>query len=161
MSVDRCPSCAAAVPAGAPWCTLCWAPLRKPEPEPEPQPAPELAPQPAAAVVVPAQPSDSDVLTATATSTATATTTATANLATQPVGWPCVNCNISIPIEHDDCPDCGRRFLDEPLGENAGLVDRLPVYMDKKGFNAAVIVAGSFGLTVLLVAFLALLGLFF
>lgn len=81
-------------------------------------------------------------------------------LATQAVGWPCVNCHISVPIEDDVCPTCGRRFLDEPLGENAGLADRLPGYMQKKGFNAAVIVAGSFGLTIVLVAILALFGLF-
>ena len=106
---------------------------------------------------VPAQPTELDPLTAPLPAEPTPTTT----LATRPIGWPCVACNISVPIDDDECPNCGRRFLSAALGEDEGLVDRLPGMTEKKGFTAAVIVTGSFGLTIVLVLLLAILGLIF
>lgn len=44
----RCPTCAAHVPAGASWCTLCYADLR-----PAPAAAPAPCPEPAAPVPAP------------------------------------------------------------------------------------------------------------
>ncbi|MEO6821677.1 MAG: hypothetical protein ABI468_04265 [Candidatus Nanopelagicales bacterium] len=45
MNLARCPQCNAALPHGAPWCSLCHADLRPPPPEPVPEPeaaTPEL-----------------------------------------------------------------------------------------------------------------------
>lgn len=36
-NLARCPQCNAALPHGAPWCSLCHADLRPPPPEPEPE----------------------------------------------------------------------------------------------------------------------------
>jgi hypothetical protein len=106
---------------------------------------------------VPAQSTEPDPLTAPLEPEAPVSTT----FPTQAIGWPCVSCNISVPIDEDTCPNCGRRFLEAPLGEDAGLVDKLPAMTSQKGFTAAVIVAGSFGVTLLLVVLLAVLGLLF
>jgi uncharacterized radical SAM superfamily protein len=64
-------------------------------------------------------------------------------------------------MEDDECPDCGRRFLQEVMDAKAALIDRLPDLTEKKGFKAAVVVGGSLGLTVVLVVLLAIIGLFF
>jgi hypothetical protein len=79
----------------------------------------------------------------------------------QLTGWPCVRCNIIVPIDDDVCPQCQRRFLDEPLGEQAGLVDRLPNVSGNKQVYAGILVGGSLGLTVVFVVLLALFGLIF
>ena len=157
MSVDRCPSCAATVPAGAPWCTLCWAPLRQPEPEPAPVTVPATVPASAGAE----QPTAIDPLTAPLPAFEAAPEAAPATSATHAVGWPCVTCNISVPIDDDECPNCGRRFLEEPLSGDPGLVDKLPAITQRKGFTATVIVAGSVGMTIMLISLLAILGLVF
>ena len=50
----RCPSCAATLRAGAPWCTLCYADLRPPPPEPPADVRPESPAPPAPATPLPA-----------------------------------------------------------------------------------------------------------
>ncbi|MEZ5115524.1 MAG: hypothetical protein R2737_04570 [Candidatus Nanopelagicales bacterium] len=42
---ERCPNCGASLPAGATWCSLCFADLRSaPQPEPEQQLSPDTEP---------------------------------------------------------------------------------------------------------------------
>lgn len=94
MTVDRCPHCHAAVPAGAPWCTLCYADLRVPVPAAAPaeaaaSPEPELVPPPVA--VAQAAPPVA--------------------LGERPAGWPCQACGALAPFEAMACPECGAAFL--------------------------------------------------
>ena len=118
------------------------------------QPPVAAAPAP----VVPAQSATPDPLTP---PRAVANERVAPALATRPIGWPCVRCNISVPIEEDICPECGSRFLDAPLGEQAGLVDRLPNLSGNKPMYAGILVGGSLALTVVFLALLALFGLIF
>jgi hypothetical protein len=111
VSSDRCPACAAAVPIGAPWCTLCFADLRpKPVAAPEPEPVHAVAPAPvpvsvgaaSAPVDLPLPPDpilDAPVMRAPKIAGNRAAT------------WPCTGCGVSVPIEEMACPACGAGFL--------------------------------------------------
>lgn len=185
MTTDRCPACGAAVAAGAPWCTLCFADLRPRSV------ATEAAATPAGAEV-PAVPAE-----AAATALASAVDPLTAPLATllappapvasagavapamdqAPAGpdeprvvkradvdlatpsWPCGACGASVPLNLDACPVCGGRFLG---GAEPGISLDLPVVGDVvrlgPGQRWAVVGVGAAVVTVVLFLVLALLG---
>jgi hypothetical protein len=111
VSSDRCPACAAAIPIGAPWCTLCFADLRPaPVAAPEPDPVQVAAFEPvpvsvgaaAAPVDLPLPPDpilDAPVMRAPSIRGNRAAT------------WPCTGCGASVPIAEMTCPGCGAGFL--------------------------------------------------
>jgi hypothetical protein len=108
VSSARCPSCAAAVPVGAPWCTLCFADLR-PQPEPVPVSAAALATPvaPDSPTSAPAAPLPPDPI-------LDAPVHRTAPVAGGvPTAWPCSGCGTSVPFEEMTCPNCGSPFLGE------------------------------------------------
>jgi hypothetical protein len=90
VTTDRCPACNAAVPAGAQWCTLCYAVLRVPETVPAAAAPVKLAPDPILDAPV----------------------SAAAPVARQAsTGWPCLGCGALVPLANDACSQCGRPFL--------------------------------------------------
>jgi hypothetical protein len=109
----RCPHCGALLRSGAQWCTLCYADLR-PKPEPEP--------------VAVSTGGRSDVAGDTSNAPVSALEAAAQALARQgepgtaaeaaapPVGWPCT-CGEVVSFDEDECPTCGRKFLDGARGE--------------------------------------------
>lgn len=128
MANERCPSCAAVVRAGDPWCTLCWTDLRPAPAVPPPAPAAEapLVAVPAVAVAAPVTYAPLvDPLSA-----PLAVVLGQAPVATPPVApeattatWPCVQCGAANPIDLDTCAACttpfgGRiRRLDDAKGQ--------------------------------------------
>lgn len=128
MANERCPSCAAVVRAGDPWCTLCWADLRPPPPEPPPAVPTQFVavPVPAVAVAAPATYAPSvDPLSAplaVVLGQAPAVPSPAAPEATTAT-WPCVQCGAANPIDLDTCATCttpfgGRiRRLDDAKGQ--------------------------------------------
>jgi hypothetical protein len=142
VTSDRCPACGAAVTAGAPWCTLCYADLRVPELVPVPVSAPVTVPASAPALLVlePDPILDAPVAKA-------------APVARQPAaGWPCLGCGAQVPLADNACPHCGRPFL--PAEEMPSLA--LPGVGDLSRMDRAqkitVIVVGSTVVTALLIA---------
>jgi len=101
MDGDRCSRCAAALPVGAPWCTLCFAAV------PESPPAAE----PATSVLA--------LVAAAATDVAPAgLPTDVADHGALPAGapekaprWPCQSCGGTVPLAEPRCPACGAAFL--------------------------------------------------
>ena len=174
MVDPRCPQCSARVPAGADWCSLCYASLKAPpapartlervtpayasaapSPAYDPLTAPiaafdELAELAAAAPTVgaaahPAEQADA--------STATGTHR-------KPVCWPCPRCEAQVPIESDACETCGAGFLDAAQEEV-----RLPLIgkaSDLEGAKKAwVIIGGASALIAAYFIFVAIIGLLF
>ncbi len=106
MANERCPSCAAVVRAGDPWCTLCWTDLRPtPTPPPPPPPPPEPAPVVAAPVLV-AVPAAVDPLTAPLAAVLGEPVPTTTTNAT----WPCVQCGAANALDLDRCGTCTTPF---------------------------------------------------
>ena len=105
MTSDRCPSCNAAVPAGAEWCTLCYAVLRAPErvTVPAPVPVPAIAEYGASSVDI-ARLAPDPILDA---PVAVAAPVARA----KPAGWPCLGCGAVNSMDDDTCSGCARPFL--------------------------------------------------
>ena len=106
MTSDRCPSCNAAVTAGAEWCTLCYTVLRVPEIVPATVPTAPVAPMaaaPMAAAPMAALPPDPIL---------DAPVTQAPPIARQPSeGWPCLGCGALVPLADNACSQCGRPFL--------------------------------------------------
>lgn len=125
MTTDRCPRCAAALPARAQWCTLCFADLRPPA---------AATPEPPAAAPAPAPPVDDAAAGGAAPSVEAAAAPAavfrrlppapvpgSVALAPDPIldaplerpapTWPCVQCGTVVPLDDELCPNCGARFL--------------------------------------------------
>ena len=150
MTTDRCPACGAAVTAGAPWCTLCYADLRVPEtvpPTPRPgydaplvqqlPPAHELPPHPILDAPVSQAPP----------------------VARTPLAaWPCLGCGAQVPLADNSCPHCGRPFL--PAEELPSLA--LPVVGDvaqlDRAHKVVFVVGGATVVTALLVLFAFIAG---
>ena len=173
MVDPRCPQCSARVPAGADWCSLCYASLKAP---PAPARTLERA-TPAYASATPSQ--DYDPLTvpiaafdelaqlagaAPTVGAAALTEQAGASAATgkrhKSVCWPCPRCEAQVPIEFDACETCGAGFLDAAQEEV-----RLPLIgkaSDLEGAKKAwVIVGGASALIAAYFIFVAIIGLLF
>ena len=151
----RCPTCAAALRPGAPWCTLCYADLRTPVPEPDP-------PTPAA------QDLRFDPLTAPAQElglpgrvSAGGQASSGADAAGQDGSptWPCTACEQPNLLSAAECTTCGTGFL-AMLREGEEPLLRLPLVgdigrfgrMQRLGLAALVVL-----LVILLTAILSLL----
>jgi hypothetical protein len=144
----RCPSCGAAVPDGAPWCSLCFADLRPAQPvvashrpvatvaTPAP-PVPQSVAEPA--VIRPNRPGrvplDDPI----------------APPAQEPT-WPCQACGDRSPISSDTCVHCGSAFL---AGADALPSAVLPVVGDlqamSRGSRLVLALVAALGTTVLFV----------
>jgi hypothetical protein len=109
--MSSCPSCAATVRAGDPWCTLCWTDLR-PKPEPPP-PAPVVAPV-AAPLTPPVQAAVAAPRATVDPLTAPLAAVLSEPLAADPDApdptWPCVSCNGMNHIDLNACATCGAPF---------------------------------------------------
>lgn len=106
----RCPSCDAAVPADAAWCTLCFARLRAEATTPEPAPAIE-PPAAVPALELPAPvPALEPLLEPVLPVAAVAVAVAVAEPAASPT-WPCAGCEARVPLEEMTCPRCGTAFM--------------------------------------------------
>jgi len=154
----RCPRCGAHVRTDAPWCTLCYADLR-------PAPAPA-----AATVTVPAAeegvPTEFDPLTAplalveaVAGGTYAGVDAHLPSAPTKAVGWPCPHCQIVVPFDSSECPDCGTAFLDGATGE-ADFVQRVGTGMST-GTQVMIMAVGSIGLVAVITALLYIAGSIF
>jgi hypothetical protein len=152
VASSRCPSCAATLREGAPWCTLCFADLR-----PAPAPPPVDLPVPtAAAYGLPAP----DPLTA---------PTAELGLPEQvPVApttvpgapdptWPCATCGAANGLTADVCAACGAGFL-AGLRETEAPLLALPVVGDLGAMSRAQRLGLAAALVLAVVALTALLG---
>lgn len=143
MTMDQahCSACGAALAADAPWCTLCFTPVRTPEPV-----VAAPAPGPAPVRIAPAHPLYPPVPAAAETGERT---------------WPCQGCGQQLPMSVDTCPSCGAAFL--AAGPTPSL--SLPVVGDlaarSKGQAFAIAAALGLGAAVVLVAIIALLGALF
>ena len=141
----RCPSCAATLRAGAPWCTLCFADLR-----PVAAPAPVELPVPGAAAYGPPAP---DPLTAPTAELAPAPTAATPNPT-----WPCATCGAANGLTSDVCASCGAGFL-AGLRETEAPLLGLPVVGDLGAMSRAQRLGLAAALVLAVVVLTALLGL--
>jgi len=109
VSGSRCPTCAAAVRPGAPWCLLCHRDLR---------PAPVAGPaglEPAS-MAVPALHEPAPLLPPVgehppATATAAVPAIPPARHAAPATGWPCTVCGTANPLDAPACATCGSGFL--------------------------------------------------
>lgn len=122
----RGPRCAAALPADAQWCGLCWADLRPPPPPPPAAPpaygaapgagAPALRAAPAAygdpltSPLEHLQPSGPAAPSPLAATGPGAVTRAGADPGAAPA-WPCTRCGAANPLEADACLACSAPFL--------------------------------------------------
>jgi hypothetical protein len=162
-TVLSCPSCAATVREGDPWCTLCWTDLR-PKPEPPPPPAPvapaAVAPAPpvAPAAVAPAPPVAPAVTNGSPVSTVDPLTAPLAAVLAGPLAadpdaplptWPCVACGDRNHIDLNACGTCGAPFGGH-IARNA----------DPKGTKRRMLVLSfaGVGLFLLLLAAITLMG---
>jgi ribosomal protein L40E len=160
---DRCPSCAARVPAGAAWCGQCWADLR-----PEPAPAPASAAldpltAPLAAVAATVEPDAAQ-----ATSAAGAVAVATderprrAGRHRAPdAGWPCARCEAVNDVAADACRRCGAGFLDGAESKDVVVPGFGPASRIDKSQKVALVVGGTVLTTALLLALSLILGAIF
>jgi ribosomal protein L37E len=167
VSDVRCRACGAAVPAGADWCSLCFADLREPAPVREPvsvaaesvaeaalpAPLPAAPPRPAANLldVAPrhaAEPDDSDETAAGAVGADAAGPAA--NQAT----WPCQRCGEQVPMALDTCSACGAGFLS---AASTTIEMRLPVVGDVGRLSRTQRLLAGLGISLLVMLVLVLL----
>lgn len=99
MPVERCARCAAVLPPGAPWCTLCFAPV--PAPVGPSGPGPDL-PEAAGSAPQPGAPRHEQPA-------------APGPRAQR--GWPCLTCGADMPMEAPACTRCGAGFLAGAAGQ--------------------------------------------
>lgn len=113
MLTERCPHCAAALPAAAEWCGQCWADLRPAPPaSAPPTPAPPAPAPPAPAPPTPAPPAalaGAPELSAAPTTAARSPVGAVAWAAAP--GWPCGSCAAVNDVAAAACTACGTPFL--------------------------------------------------
>lgn len=141
MDQAHCSECGAALAPDAPWCTLCFAPVRAPEPVSVPATAPEpvqvAAGHPLYPHITPSSFGESAV------------------------SWPCIQCSAQVPMSADVCPSCGATFL------TAGTLPtlKLPLVGDlaRRSKAQQFAIAGAIGLgaSIVVVAIIALLGVLF
>lgn len=152
MDQAHCSGCGAALAANAPWCTLCFTPVRVPEPVVA---APAAAPVAAPLVADPAPVRDAPAHPLYPPVTPRAAAEASER------SWPCQACRQQVPMSADSCPSCGAAFL--AAGPRPSLT--LPVVGDlaarSKGQAYAIAAAIGIGAAVVLVALVALLGTVF
>lgn len=142
--LSRCPSCAAILREGAPWCTLCFADLR-----PVAAPAPVELPVPSAAAYgLPA----ADPLTAPTTQLVPAPTAATPDPT-----WPCATCGAANGLTADVCASCGAGFL-AGLREAEAPLLALPVVGDLGAMSRAQRLGLAAALVLTVLVLTALLG---
>ena len=134
---DRCPTCGAAVKAGDPWCTLCYADLRPPVAAPPPRRDP---------LASPAGP-PRDPLTAPIEALSGPT-------------WPCATCGAVNRMERDVCADCGSPFL-SGLRDADGPLLELPVVGDITRLGRGQRYALAGGVVLAFIVLTLLLGLLF
>ena len=168
MTTVRCPSCDAAVPADAAWCTLCFAQLGAQPPTASPEPAPPVvaapvAPEPVfsapvpvapvasiAPLALPLQPVAAPVAAATVLDEPTAPATPT---------WPCTGCDELVSLEETVCPTCGAGFMG---GVSPSVSLKLPGVGDLTNLSAGgkfgVMAGGASLITVVLVLVFLVLG---
>ena len=161
VTTVRCPSCDAAVPADAAWCTLCFAQLGAQVETGEP--APPAPPAPAA--MVPAPLLSAPVLAAPLPTQAPAVApTATVTDLVEQAGpatptWPCTGCGENVSLEETECPACGAGFMG---GINPSVSLMVPVVGDlgklSPGGQFGVMAGGATVLTILLVLAFLILG---
>jgi ribosomal protein L40E len=161
---SRCPSCAALVPAGAPWCGQCYADLRPPAPELDPLTAPlaaveaglaapsPLAPltAPAAVATVSAAPATPTMPTVPAGPVAAALPDAPAAPEATPApatgsraSWPCLRCQHLNDVDDDACRRCGGGFLAGVEQADIALPGIGRASAMERSHKIALIVAGS------------------
>ena len=150
----RCPSCAATLRAGAPWCTLCYADLRPPPPEPPADVRPESPAPPAPATPLPAahaRPApDLDPLTA----------PLEALLGLPAPTWPCATCGAANALTDSVCAACGAGFLAGLRGAEGPLLE-LPVVGDLGAMSRAQRLGLAAGVVLAVIALVAMLGVLF
>jgi len=177
---ERCPRCAALVRHGSQWCTLCYADLR---------PAP--VPPPLQAVSPPASGTVAGVVNDIATRGATAGEAfdpLTAPLAllervsgeplsdrasydespaespavTKTAYWPCLRCGANVTIEESACTSCGAGFL-ESAADPAVAIRGFSFGSEgpSKQTKVLIMVGGSFGLLIVLLGLMYLVGTVF
>ncbi|MCL6549518.1 MAG: hypothetical protein K6T37_00720 [Acidothermus cellulolyticus] len=173
----RCGHCGARMRADAAWCTLCYTPAagqpvgtaRRAEPvgaaangapggvttDTRPAARGALAMDvavTAAGTVTTAPATDTAPVAAGTAAAAAAVTTAaaaTAGLGTDapPPAWPCHGCGASVPLEESSCPHCGAPFL-PPVDDTRAKLSRFT----SSGSKALIMILGSFGIGLLLIA---------
>ncbi len=148
----RCPSCAAALRPGAPWCTLCYADLR-------PAPSPGVPP----VTAVPAQVLGSSGTLDPLTAPASAFGLPDRSRAGEPAPpapeatWPCVACGCANALSQDTCTACGAGFL-AGLRASEGPLLELPVVGDLAALSRGQRLGLAAGVVLALLALIALLG---
>jgi DNA-directed RNA polymerase subunit RPC12/RpoP len=177
--IPRCPKCGARLRDDASWCSLCYADLRPPPPvvtserrDPDrqgsapkhagrharhaaqpgpavPDPAPAIDPLTAPLAVLEADPY------AAAAGSSEPTAGAAPAGETAPT-WPCLTCGSVVPISEPACPHCGEVFLAAARRDD-GSLRRL----SSNGSKAAIMVGGSLGLMLVLLAAMYLFGAIF
>ncbi|ABK52751.1 conserved hypothetical protein [Acidothermus cellulolyticus 11B] len=87
--------------------------------------------------------------TAAAATAVTAGAAATAGLGTDAPSpaWPCHGCGASVPLEESSCPHCGAPFL-PPVDDTRAKLSRFT----SSGSKALIMILGSFGIGLLLIA---------
>jgi hypothetical protein len=186
VTTVRCPSCDAALPDSAEWCSLCYAKLRTPEPVASG--AVSWAQLPGDSIDAPAMPAASSPVIHPATTIEAPTGVVGATLdpltaplhvllaptpgaaeappsapaAEQPaLTWPCTACGASNPMALDACEACGAPFLDGGDGVSV----TLPVVGDLRSLSTSgrlvTGIAVGLGLAVLIVLLLTVFGLIF
>lgn len=158
----RCPSCAATVRAGSPWCTLCYADLR---PKPAPEPPPVLQAPPAASYGTPAldpllAPAPTAAGPTAGTSGAGTTAGASAGTSGAVPTWPCTTCGAANAITLPACASCGAGFLSR-LRETEGPLLELPVVGDLGAMSRGQRLGLAAGVVLAVIALVAVLGLLF
>ena len=148
----RCPSCAAALRPGAPWCSLCYADLRPAEPDP-PAAAPpaltyglvEFDPLAVRAAVLGWPETRQVASTAPAVSTLPLPAAPAAVAETR---WPCTACETFTSLSETVCAGCGTGFLagvresEGPLLELPGVGDLTVLSRGQRlGLAAGVVLA--------------------
>jgi len=153
---DRCPSCAARVPAGAAWCGQCWADLR-PAPEAVPVPASVTRSEPASAPAPPAP-----VEAATERIAAAVTTEARPRRSGRhrapDATWPCARCEAVNDVAADACRQCGAGFLAGAESADVLVPGLGPASRIDKPQKVAVVAVGTLVVTGLLLVLSLILG---
>ena len=160
----RCPSCAATLRPGAPWCTLCYTDLRPPAPVPPPA-APPTGPPPTGPPNAPHTtaygPVALDPLTAPFEALTQPQEEQPAPQALPPTAsWPCASCGAANALTDSACSACGAGFL-AGLRESEGPLLELPVVGDLGALSRGQRLGLAAGVVLVVIALVALLGVLF
>ena len=163
----RCPSCAATLRLGAPWCTLCYTDLRPPAPVPPPA-APPAAPPTGPPTGPPTAPHTTaygpvalDPLTAPFEALAQPQQEQPPPQAPPPTAsWPCASCGAANALSDSACSACGAGFL-AGLRESEGPLLVLPVVGELGALSRGQRLGLAAGVVLVVIAVVALLGVLF